>query len=364
MKINFIGDCVFTNQSEFDEFFTIIKNTDNYKKADIIFANLEAPIVLSEKGKISKFGPHLRASEKIDFRGSDKIVWCLANNHTMDYGRDGLEKCLRILREQNQRYIGVNIPGSEYFFSNTDRSGICVLNVCENEIGCDALDSLTTFDHLKVAKKIIDVKNKNDQLILFIHGGVEHSAVPSAEQKDICLRLMELGADAVIYSHSHKISRTFTRDEKLTCYGLGNFYFKNFGRPATSYLDSVRSSLLLDVNDIRSYRLEYIPIEEDCLDEEMIARELSEIQRIEEDEYEFSAYWSQWINDRLDSMLVHILFPKFFRGSRLLGSSSKFRKIFVHDNAVAHKLNIMTCASLREIYVQALKKYLANEFRE
>lgn len=361
MLLNFIGDCVFRSQSELDAFLKILKQTDAYKVADFVFVNLEAPIVSSDASQIVKFGPHLKCPEKLDFRGEKKIIWCLANNHMMDYGLEGLIDCIKNLQEQDQKFIGLNKQGHEHVYLPTDEGGVCIFNVCENEIGCDSFGILKIFDHLEIAKKVFDAKRDKTKVVIYIHGGVEHTAIPSPEQKNICTKLLDLGVDAVIYSHSHKISRMFTVNNKLICYGLGNFYFDNCLTPQESYLDQLRATLLLDICLLSKSRYQFIAVDDSKVNMELVNQELRAIEEIENSAQKYNRYWDSWTDERLPAMLVHTQLPKFFRGSARLMSNKILRNLVTKPDVIAHKLNILSCASLREIYIAALKKHLSDE---
>jgi poly-gamma-glutamate synthesis protein (capsule biosynthesis protein) len=58
-----------------------------------------------------------------------------------------------------------------------------------------------------------------------VHGGVEWSTTPGAEQKESYRALIRAGADLVIGSHPHVLQGLEAVDGRLIAYSLGNFLF-------------------------------------------------------------------------------------------------------------------------------------------
>ena len=106
------GDTVLINRAEglcLDKNASLISKEmmKHFSDADIVMANLEAPII--EDGKaIKKCGPNLSIKQKcihqINKIGID--VFNLANNHIMDYGSSGLTSTTNILSSNNISFYG------------------------------------------------------------------------------------------------------------------------------------------------------------------------------------------------------------------------------------------------------------------
>jgi len=95
--------------------FPFLKIADYFKKADIVFGNLEG--VISDKGtkvgSIYSFRVNPEATEALIF--SNFNVLSLANNHALDYGREALKDCLNRLKEHNISYVGAGFNEQEAF---------------------------------------------------------------------------------------------------------------------------------------------------------------------------------------------------------------------------------------------------------
>ena len=91
-KLLFSGDFVYSKdviENDFEissDFSNIIKNHD------IFCCNLEGPIINENCRQIKKIGPNIYNSEssvkKLNKAGAN--LFCLANNHILDYGQNGL----------------------------------------------------------------------------------------------------------------------------------------------------------------------------------------------------------------------------------------------------------------------------------
>lgn len=209
------------------------------KEADISITNLESPLI--EDGKpIAKTGPNLKAPlksiEALKFAGFDMVT--LANNHMMDYGKEGLFSTIQACEKNNIKHIGAGANNEEakrivYFEAKGHR--IAFINCCENEWstthgetpGCNPLDEVGLFYQIQ------DAKAKADQVILIIHGGHETYEYPSPRMKKLYRWFVDLGVDAVIGHHTHCFSGYEVYKGKPIVYSLGNFVFDSDKRKSS-----------------------------------------------------------------------------------------------------------------------------------
>lgn len=204
--------------------------------SDLVITNLESPLL--EEGKpIAKTGPNLKAPiksvEALKFAGFDMVT--LANNHMMDYGKEGLFSTIQICEKNNIKHIGAGSNIEEvkkvaYF--DIKGSRIAFINCCENEWsttqgdypGCNPLDEVSLFYQIQEAKA------NADHVILIIHGGHETYDYPSPRMKKLYRWFVDLGVDAVIGHHTHCFSGYEIYKEKPIVYSLGNFIFDSAKR--------------------------------------------------------------------------------------------------------------------------------------
>jgi poly-gamma-glutamate capsule biosynthesis protein CapA/YwtB (metallophosphatase superfamily) len=191
--------------------YPFIKVADRLNRADITFADLENPIIAncpySDSG--FKFCADPRMVEGLKFAGIDVVS--LANNHTLNYGAEGLAETEKILNLNGIKWVGngnvevIEKEGTKFGF-----------------LGFDFVDKLPKdFDYQLVK----DSKSKVDVLIIMVHWGVEYSLQPTERQKLIAENLINVGADVVAGSHPHWVQTVNYINRKPVFYSLGNFIF-------------------------------------------------------------------------------------------------------------------------------------------
>ena len=118
--------------SLFGDFLPIIKNSS------LSITNLESPITDEEEGTIVKTGPLLKSSKKslniLKKAGFNLVT--LANNHIMDYGRQGLLNTFKECQKLSLDYVGAGDSINEAqkpYITKLDGKSIAIINIAENE---------------------------------------------------------------------------------------------------------------------------------------------------------------------------------------------------------------------------------------
>lgn len=233
MKLLIGGDFFVSDEYRGERIFDV-SILDLFRSADYRIVNLEAPITnVDNSKKIIKTGPHLRMS-------SDTIIPLLkelkinavtmANNHIMDYGKEGLLDTLKVLDFQNIKHLGAgeNLNAASNIltlFKNNKK--IAVLNFCESEWSIAKVDfpGANPLDIIDNSKKIIEAKKTHDLVIVIIHGGHEYYHLPSPRMKNQYRFYAEQGADIVVGHHTHCIGGYENHQGIPIVYSLGNLLF-------------------------------------------------------------------------------------------------------------------------------------------
>lgn len=199
--------------------------------SDLAITNLESPL-LDEGKPIAKTGPNLKAPiksvEALKFAGFDMVT--LANNHMMDYGKEGLFSTIQVCEKSDITHIGAGSnleEAKKNVYFDIKESRIAFINCCENEWsttqgdypGCNPLNEVALFYQIQEAKA------NADHLILIIHGGHETYDYPSPRMKKLYRWFVDLGVNAVIGHHTHCFSGYEIYKNKPIVYSLGNFIF-------------------------------------------------------------------------------------------------------------------------------------------
>lgn len=237
---------------------------DLFVNKDIVFGNLECPIY--EGGGAVYKRPELIFKASNGNGAALKVVGFnvlnLANNHTMDYKRDGLSNTMEVLNQHDISHFGAGknyeearrllvidkqgckigflgysvFPPEGYIFSR-DKSDVA--RVSEN-LG----------EEIKLAKK------KCDLLVVSFHWGNEYHFYPSENQKNLAYEAIDNGADLILGHHPHVLQGIEKYQDKLIFYSLGNFIFDRQIQKGTD--ESIILDLVIEDKNIKDVKL--IPI--------------------------------------------------------------------------------------------------------
>lgn len=207
------------------------------READINIVNLECPLTTGSN-PIKKSGPNLKAHPKTVklLKDMNVDIVCLANNHIMDYGTEGLRDTIDVLEQNGIKYVGAGMTIEEARLPlYVEKKGIklAFINVCEKEFsiagpssaGAAPVDLISTYYNIQEAKK------NADHVILLIHGGVEHYPHPTPRQIELYRFFASLGLSAVIGHHSHCVQDWELYRGTPIMYSLGNFVFDDVDIP-------------------------------------------------------------------------------------------------------------------------------------
>jgi len=143
-------------------------------------------------------------------------LFSLANNHTANFGQDGLKQTRQYLFENNIGYFGDPFNAQEV--SKTVKvNGLKIAFVGFHEF---------TYQNLSlVLAEITKMKAETDLVIVFPHWGVEYNKKATRNQQELAHAFIDAGADLVVGAHPHVIEPIEIYKNKPIFYSLGNFVF-------------------------------------------------------------------------------------------------------------------------------------------
>lgn len=200
-------------------------------KQDLVLANLECPLTRS-KQRVNKIGPNLKGDPlTVDLlRYLNVKAVALANNHILDFGREGLSDTIKVLSDNKIEYLGAGSNLSEArkpLLKEINGTRICVMNFCEREFNAasDSDAGANPFDLISVINEIDAYRADSDFIILFYHGGIENYNLPSPEMFRNFHFLAGKGVDLIVCNHQHVFSGYQKTNGSHIFFGLGNFIF-------------------------------------------------------------------------------------------------------------------------------------------
>lgn len=225
-------------------------------ESDLAVINLEAPLT-DNSYPIIKTGPALRgdpvAGKLLKKAGFDLVT--LANNHILDFGKEGLTDTISTLKEENLAFVGAGFSkqeASKPYFIELQNQVVAFVNFAENEwsttqgnsAGANPVDPINNYHSIKETAIIAD------HVIVITHGGHEMYQLPSPRMKQLFRFYVEAGASAVINHHPHCTSGYELYLGKPIFYSLGNFLFDHIAHRNNAWNRGMAVSLTLIRNKI------------------------------------------------------------------------------------------------------------------
>lgn len=208
-----------------------------FQEDDITIGNLETSITI----KGSKW-----ADKQFNFRSDPKNlesmkkagidVLSLANNHSLDYGYDGLVDTINYLDKSKIHRVGAgknykDAIGEVVIEKNGYKIGILGFSRVVPTVDWYATNKrpglVGAYDsQLKaVLEKVEKTAKEVDVLILSIHWGKELATKPRQEEIIAGRKLIDAGADIIMGHHPHVLQGIEIYKGKPIFYSLGNFVF-------------------------------------------------------------------------------------------------------------------------------------------
>ncbi len=219
--------------------------------ADLSAVNLEGSIA-GAGCPIPKCGPCLAVDPgvagdlpKLGFR-----FVILANNHTGDFGPEGLEHTLVWCEEHGMGYCGAGRSAANaarpFYMDLPQGIRIGVVGACEYEFGLAGKNTPGTawIGDPAVEDGVRAAREQADAVVVCAHGGCEYVPFPPLERRNQLRRLVDAGADLVLGGHAHVAQGWERWNDGLIFFSLGNFYFpgeREEEKPSWNWSTGVRA---------------------------------------------------------------------------------------------------------------------------
>lgn len=214
--------------------------------------NLETTIGLGGV-KIAKAYNFQTPPEALQYLVENNVEICsLANNHSLDFGEEGLQQTIERLKNNGINIIGIEGDNEKDLIVNGRTIRIC--SYFGNQKGLAELNSKTIIKDIKRNKGIVDF------LIVCLHWGEEYVAYPSPEQQRMSHLFIDAGADVIIGHHPH-VPQGYERYKNgYIYYSLGNFNFF-VDHPYAKKLIETARAYCVSLNVEERIECEIIPIQ-------------------------------------------------------------------------------------------------------
>ncbi len=228
VKMLFVGDimldrtvAISADQKGTDSLF--LKVQDLLAGADVTVGNLEGPItdkpsVAKKDFSILRFTFDPKFAQVLKNYGFSALS--LANNHSLDFGRDGYDQTTNYLQNVDMAFFGSYL---------NDKNISTSMQMKEKNICLVGYHDLFTHDPVPVIDEITRIRLECDYVVLFAHWGEEYQKIQGDRQTKLAHEFIDAGADLVIGAHPHVVQPVEIYKNKAIFYSLGNFMFdQNF----------------------------------------------------------------------------------------------------------------------------------------
>ena len=191
----------------------------------------------------------------------------LANNHSMDYGPEGVLATLSCLDSAGiahagagptleEAWAGVSLDGSH--------GGVFVLSCGFDNEASSYSDlhgaAIAPVDPDRIGEAIRRHRSVAAAVVVMLHWGTEYATGFTETQRRIARSVVDAGADLVIGSGPHVLQGLELYHGSLICYSLGNLVFDDLGDAETSAALLVRMSVSSSPSGLRRRSFEVAPL--------------------------------------------------------------------------------------------------------
>jgi len=199
--------------------------------------NLEYPITRTSNALPGKINLKSDSCYVKQTFGRTPLAVCLANNHIVDYGDEGVIDTFSALESEGIAYFGAGKKEDNY--NNPfilEQYGVALLGYC-GVLDVLHLDELgvghrpAPLESNLIKEDIENALRENYWPVVQLHWGVEESAWPARENVEFARKLVDFGAGMVLFHHAHTIQPVECYKGKLIAYCLGNYLFDDLVVP-------------------------------------------------------------------------------------------------------------------------------------
>lgn len=214
-----------------------------FKDSQIVIGNLEGPLTTggtAVEGKTYTFrSPPGKVSAALKAAGFSVVT--LANNHTLDYGPEGLAQTLAALDAEGIQHIGagenlaaarraaiITVKGQRIAFLGYS------VTLPETFYASDHKAGTAFAREEQVRADVIAARQQADIVIVSFHWGQEGKTELREYQTHLGHVAIDAGAQAVLGHHPHILQAIEYYKGGVILYSLGNFTFGSYSKTATT----------------------------------------------------------------------------------------------------------------------------------
>ncbi|MGI0492168.1 CapA family protein [Alkalinema pantanalense CENA528] len=234
---------------------------DEARKVDVSMVNLEAPFTTANQALPGKKATFKAPPENVQVLKNGGIdIVNLANNHTMDYEKAGLEQTIKSLSGAGIAHVGAGLNSQEArrpVIMDVKGQRIAYLGYYDADLQAASKQEAGTNPRRndRVAEDIKTLRSQVDWIVVNYHWGDELAKYPGDWQIDLARFTIDQGADLVVGHHSQVLQGAEVYKGRPIVYSLGNFIF---GGKSVSDYDT--AALKVSLKD-KQMKVELLPVQ-------------------------------------------------------------------------------------------------------
>lgn len=209
---------------------------DFLRSADIVVGNLECPTttILSPAFKRFVFRGDPQWLDSLRYYGFTHLN--LANNHSVDQGRDGLRDTRQNILRAGLVPVGADSTmqaAAQHVLLTSGSGRRSIYLLASNRLPLEShaylpdRESISQepLDSLLQRIRTLRQADSTAVIIVTLHWGAEHTLSPVPQQRVEAHTMIDAGADVIIGHHTHTLQTIETYKGKSIYYSIGNFIF-------------------------------------------------------------------------------------------------------------------------------------------
>jgi poly-gamma-glutamate capsule biosynthesis protein CapA/YwtB (metallophosphatase superfamily) len=208
-------------------------------KYDLMMVNLENAVTQSVDSVKKEFVFKMKPEYLSQLRSAGISIVNCANNHTADFGVEGILETTQQLDSAGIRHTGIgrNLAESRkpvVLKVNDVRIGFLGYGGSRAFIASRTQPGTTSRAPWLIFEDIKRLRPRVDFIVINLHWGDELESKPDSNQITLAHRMIENGADLIVGHHPHVLQGIERYQGKVISYSLGNFVFGGNSKSANS----------------------------------------------------------------------------------------------------------------------------------
>ena len=217
-----LGRMVGFNMARYRDFAWPVRQIGlQVRQADLTLVNLENPVVegcpIMTEGM--RFCSPIGSLKSLEFMGVDAVN--LANNHTLNFGLDGLEQTVEFLSAAQIDSFGIR--DKQPLIMQVRGQRIALLGY--SDVGNQPGSILAYPEKDRIKNDLAQARAQADLVLVSFHWGQEYQPMPDVYQRKLAYWTIDQGADVVWGHHPHWLQGMEFYRQKPIFYSLGNLVF-------------------------------------------------------------------------------------------------------------------------------------------